>query len=530
MPKGSSAALAAIYIVAYVALDWVSYLHPVAPFAITPWNPPPGLTIALLTIAGLRFWPAVVVAVLAAEVLVRGGGVHPVSSVIASVVFAAGYIAVSGFLLRTLRFDARLRRLRDVILLIGAAVNGTILVAAAYVGILVAAGALPMASGLSSAIQLWVGDAIGIIVTAPLAMLLVRGPLFDGPIGRWQSAEAALQVATVVGALAAVFVVGAEDEAKYFYLLFLPLVWVSLRHGLPGAILCLLFTQIGLVVGFRLVGHPPASVLDLQLLMLAIAITGLLLGGAVSDRRLAIDVLRDTELALERTMRAAAAAELASGLAHELNQPLAAASNYVRASRLMAADPGAHGPRLIEAMDSAVSEMRRASDVVRRLREFFRSGAVELRQTSVHDLVEVGARAWHERARRNGVDLLIDIPRDLPRVFADPTQIGIVLHNLVTNALDAVEATGPGTVVVTAAVEPGSAVRVTVADSGPGLSTAVSHGLFRPFSTTKADGLGLGLAISRSIVEQHGGRLFADEQVAGEGARFHLVLPSGNLA
>jgi integral membrane sensor domain MASE1 len=225
----SALAIGTLYVVAYVALDWVSYLHPLAPFAITPWNPPPGLSIALLTMLGLRYWPSVLAAVVLAEVLVRGGGAHPGVAAATSLVFPVGYVAVSAVLVK-LRFDPRLARLRDVVLLVAVTVNGTVLVAGTYVGLLVLAGELPAPDAFSAAVRLWVGDAIGIVVTAPLIMLF--GMRESAPVARdgWTIAEVTLQSLAVIAALLGVFVVGAGSESQFFYLLFLPLIWVSLRE------------------------------------------------------------------------------------------------------------------------------------------------------------------------------------------------------------------------------------------------------------------------------------------------------------
>ncbi|MFM9887081.1 MAG: MASE1 domain-containing protein, partial [Burkholderiales bacterium] len=284
--------------IAYIALDWISYLYPLAPFAITPWNPPPGLSVALLTIAGLRFWPAVLIAVLLAEILVRGGGSHPLSTTATSLAFAVGYVGVAAFLQKVVRFDPRLKRVRDVVWLVAGAVNGSVVIAGVYVGSLVVIGALVPQASLAAGVRLWVGDAIGIIVTAPLIMLLVaRDPPFPFE-GRWVIPEVAIQSFAVVAVLLAVFVIGKGNESSYFYLLFLPLIWISLRHGLRGAVLCLVVIQIGLIIGFQYSQHTHGDVLELQLLMLAIAITGLMLGSAVSERQDALEALgtREAEL------------------------------------------------------------------------------------------------------------------------------------------------------------------------------------------------------------------------------------------
>lgn len=643
--------LGAAYVATYVALDWVSYLYPLVPFAITPWNPPPGLSIALLTIAGLRYWPAVFIAVLSAELLVRTGSSYPVVSAATSLAFAVGYTVASAMLIRLFRFDPRLHRVRDVVWLVVVAVNGSILIASAYVGLLVLARALAPVDAFDAVLRLWVGDAIGIIVTAPLVMLLCAG----SPVRRtepherplWPMAEMTLQALAVIAALLGVFVVGAGHEERYFYLLFLPLIWVCLRHGLQGAVWCLVAIQLGLLLGFKFVQHPPSSVLELQALMLAIAITGLMLGAAVTERQnallalgareaelrtvvatapdaiLALDPdgivtaanpaaesmfgtsraritgaplsrfvdgdvpfnqltrnvevvgrrssgeafpaeisfsrtivddrplhigvvrdvsernamrehLRERERTLDRAMRLASAGELASALAHELNQPLAAIANYVRACKLMLESHSGNDDRLADTMNRAVTEVTRAGNVVRRLREYFRSGASRLEPIDPQQLVAAVREQWLERARTAGIVLETTAPASLasarPPLLADRVQIEIVLHNLISNAFDAVAAidTGERRIAMELAMDGPAQLRVTVRDNGPGVPAQLLELLFKPFETSKPAGMGLGLAISRSIVENHGGRLWAEPLT--QGVAFHFTLPAGERA
>ncbi len=634
---GRDAAIVTAYVIAYVALDWISYLYLLAPFAITPWNPPPGLSVALLTIAGLRFWPAVLVAVLLAEILVRGGGSHPLSTTATSLAFAVGYVGVAAVLLKVVRFDPRLTRVRDVVWLVAVAVNGSVVIATAYVGLLVVGGALVPEAALSAALRLWVGDAIGIVVTAPLIMLLVAG---DPPIlfeERWVIPEVVLQLFAVVAALLAVFVIGKGNESSYFYLLFLPLIWISLRHGLRGTVLCLVVIQIGLIIGFQYSQHTHSDVLALQLLMLAIAITGLMLGSAVSERRdtlealgtreaelrtvvatapdaiLAVDrsgvvtaanpaaaamflttrerivgehlsrfvsgdghlrevahnlevvgirsggerfpaeasfngavladrslrigVLRDIserkameerlregERVIDRAMRLASVGELASALAHELNQPLAAIANYVRASKLLLDAKDTRDPKLDEVMGHALAEVTRAADVVRRLREYFRTGASRLETIDPCVVIAGTTKQWSERARQDGVQIDTTMPDELPSLLADRVQIEIVMHNLLSNAFDSVLSAPDGRrrIEVVARRERKAQIRVTVTDSGPGLTPDRLPSLFQPFATSKPGGMGLGLSISRSMVENHGGRIWAEP--LDPGAAFHFTL------
>jgi two-component system sensor kinase FixL len=306
------------YLGAYVVADWVSYLYPLAPFAITPWNPPPGLSLALLLLCGLRYAPAVLVAVLTADAVVRDVPGPPWAMLASALVIAGGYSAVAALLLRALRIDPGLKSLRDLSWLLACVAAGTALIACAYVGVYVLAGQIARSQAADHALRFWIGDMIGVVVTTPLVLVVVA----RRPIGR--SWEVAAQAGAIVLALALVFGVGYPVASPLFYLLFLPLVWIAMRHGFRGAAYAAFATQIGLIAAARVTGHSASSVLEMQFLMLALAVTSLLLGMAVSERREAVERLSEKQEDLARTLRLAAAGEMASALAHELNQPLSA--------------------------------------------------------------------------------------------------------------------------------------------------------------------------------------------------------------
>lgn len=212
--------------------------------------------------------------------------------------------------------------------------------------------------------------------------------------------------------------------------------------------------------------------------------------------------------------------EMTSGLAHELNQPLAAMLNYARGSvRRLAA--GADPQELTEALNRAVAEAERAADIVRRLRQFVRRGQTSPAPTDLNRLVAAATRA----VTAKDAELRLDLIDGLPPVTLDPVEIELVLLNLVRNALDAMDgAPAPHRVTVRTGADPGG-VWVEVADTGPGLPAGWADYLFTPFFTTKPDGMGLGLVISQSIVEAHGGRLEA-RPGPDRGACFRFHLPT----
>jgi signal transduction histidine kinase len=523
VPAKRTLVILAGYLVAYIALDWVSYIHPLGPFAITPWNPPPGLSLALLLSQGLRFAPALFVAGLAAEIIVRGLPAGLGAAVVSSAVLAAGYAGMAWVLRGPLRVDPRLASLRDVAWFVVAVAALTLVVAIGYVAVYVAAGRIAPADIVGSALQFWVGDTLGILVTTPVLLFLL-GPREGPPGPRW-SWEAVLQALAVIGSLWAVFGVAPGHAAKFFYVLFLPLIWISVRHGIHGAAAALLAIQLGIVFAVQSQGYASATVLEFQALMSALAITGLFLGAVVSERRRARDALEVREAELQRSLRLAAAAETASALAHELNQPLSAIATYVRACALMLERPEENRARLVDTMRTVTAEVGRAGEVVRRLRDFFRSGASRLERAPVAELLAAGAERLVARAERHRIDLRVECAPGLPVVLVDRLQIETVLHNLLANAIDAIIAADPPqrAVRLRAVAAPSDAVKVTVSDSGPGLSPETMESLFRPFATTKPQGMGLGLAISRSIVENHGGHLVVE--AAERGAVFAFTLP-----
>ena len=163
--------------------------------------------------------------------------------------------------------------------------------------------------------------------------------------------------------------------------------------------------------------------------------------------------------------------------------------------------------------------------MVRRLREFVLSGALRQEPLAVASLLEGVAEAARPRAQRDGILLSVILPAALPLALGDRVQLETVLHNLVANAIDSVKAnSGERWIRIEATTAPPDLVQIGVVDNGPGIHADVSTTLFQPLASTKIEGLGLGLAISRTIVEAHGGRLWLEP--TARGARFCLTLPT----
>ena len=222
---------------------------------------------------------------------------------------------------------------------------------------------------------------------------------------------------------------------------------------------------------------------------------------------------------------------MASGISHELNQPLAAIANYAQASaRLLSMDtPDLADVR--EAVEQITVQALRAGEIIRRLRALVRNRTTDRQLASVNEVIEELGTLTRADARASDVRIVLELKTDLPRMHVDRIQIQQVLLNLLRNSLDALEETPPGRreVVIRTGLDPTGEVLITVADSGPGVPEHLLPRLFMPFATSKAHGTGLGLAISRTIVEAHGGKLDYQGD-ARRGAAFTVKLPAAQEA
>ena len=283
----------------------------------------------------------------------------------------------------------------------------------------------------------------------------------------------------------------------------------SVRH-LPVSLL----VSIGLSL-LLAAGYPAVNVLEIQILAAALALFGFFSGVVVDEKQRVSAELR-------QTLRLAAAGEMAGALAHELNQPLTALSAYGSACKTLV-ELGQTGAQLSEVIDRMVAETFRAGDVLRRLRDFFRTGATRLEHVHIAELIASVAGSMGDRATQRGVELTLgDVPDYT--LLADRLQIEVVLRNLLSNAFDALaeQAAGKRRIWLTVRQEGAGRLGVCIENSGPGISSANAERLFEAFHTSKESGLGLGLVISRAIVEAHGGHLWAE---AADHGFFRLILP-----
>ncbi len=247
----------------------------------------------------------------------------------------------------------------------------------------------------------------------------------------------------------------------------------------------------------------------------------------ISARKAAEDEQRRHLTEMAHVARLSTMGEMASQIAHELNQPLSAITNYAGACVRRLQDDRADRDSLLEAMRLLSTQAHRAAQIVRQIRDFIRKRDPERGRLDVNALIGQTAALVNVETRRGGVELAIDLADDLPEVTGVMVELEQVLINLLRNAIDAVgrNPAGERRIAVRSMLEPGGVIHLEVRDNGPGMDPAARDELFTPFYTTKASGMGLGLAISRRIVEAHAGRLWA-EDTQGSGATFHITLPS----
>ncbi|NUB13278.1 hypothetical protein GAY28_11525 [Azospirillum brasilense] len=343
--------LSLAFLAAYLPIDWLTFIHPRPSLNITPWNPPAGLYMALLLWTGARGLPMVYATLILADLVVRGHPASISSLLLSNLAIVAGYGAAAHVLRHRVAIGLALNRVRDVGWLVGVTFLSAAVVAPVFVGVFVLDGALPAADLPTLAFQYWLGDAIGIAVVTPFVLLLHRPD--QTPAWSVPKTPTAAQTAAIAAALLLVFLPIGDGQFNLFYVLFLPLVWVAVSHGLPGAVLAALAIQSGLIAGLQAIGLPLGAVVYHQTLMLALAITALFLGALVSERREVEARLREHQTELAHLSRLTVTGEMASALAHELNQPLLAAISYARAAqRLLEGDDTP--PRAHDLIDKAV--------------------------------------------------------------------------------------------------------------------------------------------------------------------------------
>jgi two-component system, LuxR family, sensor kinase FixL len=515
----------AAFLVAYLALNLLTEWHEFDRLGITLWSPDDGLALALLlesfAFAPFVFLGGVLVDLWIVEVH-RSLGV----TMAAELLLTITYVGLAFILKNTLKFDVRRFRLPDVLAFLFLVPAGAAASSLVYCGVLYLGGELSADKLLPAMVHYWIGDALGITTVIPAATAVFTY-LPSVRAGRWSGHTLFTIFIFVVGmCLGFAALVGVGDRLHYlFNLLFLPVIWVAMREGYPGVALALVTIQLTLAAITAYNGYDTRDFAILQLLMLVLSITGLLLGAVATDRKDAAMRLRKQQRELTRMASDVRAGAMGMALAHEVSQPLSTVAAYVHAARRLLQSSVASGP-VMDALVKAEAEAQRAREVLERVREFVSNGNLNLNALDVSALAErIGALCREEAAAR-GVEVDVESVGPIPLVTADGVQIEQVLVNLVANAIDAAserpDERGRVSIRVLARA---AAVMIQVEDNGRGVASELADNIFDAYQTTKQRGMGLGLHLSRRIVQRHAGRLWWEPIKAG-GARFLVELPT----
>ena len=251
--------------------------------------------------------------------------------------------------------------------------------------------------------------------------------------------------------------------------------------------------------------------------------------GIVRDatkRKRTEEEIHQTRERLAQFGRLSTLGEMAASLAHELNQPLTAIATYTQACQRLIESGQSDDDEILTALKKCNAQAQRAGEVIRRLRQFVKKKELGRREVSFDEIFRDLTVLAEVDARDNGVSLTIDVAKGLPRVLVDAVQIQQVILNLIRNGIDAMMNVNhyDDGISVTVDKSPNDQVRIMVTDHGTGITKEDEKKIFQPFFTTKTSGMGLGLAISRSIIESHGGVLSFTKNPSG-GTTFHFTLP-----
>ena len=519
----------------------------------TLW-PPSGVALAGLLLTRRREWPAMVLAaVLTAPFAMNP---HWAMSVAGLAVTASNMLeALVGALLlrRVVRLRPSLDRVRDVLGLVGlSAIVSTALGATLGVGTLAMTESMDWARFWHTWRVFWVGDAMGVLVVAPLLLTWLGGGF--GPWAHRRRMELGALLAGLGLATHLVFRVPASDTpgAAIFhpvtYLAFPFMVWAALRFGARGSALATAVLS-GIALWHTAHGSGPfaveawnnASLAFLQSFLAAASMSGLLLAGALGERRRAqqevthlnqelrasLRTLAATQAALVRRERMAALGELSATVAHEVRNPLGVIINALATLRRLKPDvtQGDAGS-LLSIMDD---EVRRLEHLVNDLLDFARPVEPRLQPQLLQPVVE-DALSASLRAVGPHITVSRDVDAQVPPIAVDPQLFHVALTNLFNNAVQAMPRGGT----LTTRLEPDThaglpQARLTISDTGHGMTPEVKARIFEPFFTTRASGTGLGLAIVRRIIESHHGEL-AVQSTPGQGTTFTVWLPYASEA
>ena len=391
--------------------------------------------------------------------------------------------------------------------------------------------------------NLGISNGVTAVVLVPALLLAVNRLSRRGgrvtPARMIEGSLLALGIVMVGTFVFAIVPAGPETSPALLYAPIPLLIWAALRFGLGGisaAMLVVTFQAIWGAMHGRgpfLLQSPAENALALQMFLIVTGTPLMFLSVVLEDEKRSQQALHEVEEEARRhreqinlLSRVSLLGEMTASLAHELNQPLSAIITNANAG-MRSIDKGKEDPATLrDILVDVEADGRRAHDIIQNVRNTIKKGDSTRRRINLNELVTKVAHVVRPDAVAYSCEVETSLAKDLPLIEGDPVQIQQVLVNLVSNAFDAMRQTPPGRrkVEISTAGNGDNEVRLSVRDHGTGIRTEVHERLFDRFFTTKEQGLGMGLAIVRSIVESHGGEIQA-ENVADGGARFYFTLP-----
>jgi signal transduction histidine kinase len=365
-------------------------------------------------------------------------------------------------------------------------------------------------------------------------LILTWAAAIGGGQPRMQPARYVEAAILAVGLLVACLLVfevphsGAHTSPALFYIPLPFLLWAAVRFGPVGIATALPMMALAAIwgtvhgLGPFVSAQPHETARDVQLFVIAVSVPLLLFAVALDEHA---RLERDSRAQLTHLSRVATLGELSGGIAHELNQPLTAILSNAQAARSFLANKTADPELLAEILEDIILADQRAGHVIDRLRAMFKRGETHFEQLDVNVLVREVASLVHGDLTTRGMQLDLQLAARLPAVKGDRVQLQQVFLNLLMNGAEAMASARPNDrVLMVRTLATSNKVHINVVDRGPGFTVSATK-LFEAFYTTKPNGLGLGLSISRSIVDAHDGTLWASTRRGG-GASFLISLPA----
>ncbi len=510
----------ALYCVFFIILQEATNFFPLARLAASPWSPETGLTVAAGVLLGWLVIPLAMLCHIIADSMTRGAPFLTVEFP-ASLLYALAY-AGPGLIVRKWLQEFGHESIRFLMRFITLTLIAAFTFAASQAGLAVLIRNVPVEELVSPAFTLAVGDIIGILTVSPVFLLALRD---ENILGYMRQHVVALLLCVLAIVLISLFVFGLDstDDFKFFYLLFVPVVALAVVLGLSGAIAAVLITDTSMMAIIYWREISPSTATELQLLMISLSVTGLVLGTIVHERGifkqaliLSQERLSESQSLLLHSSRVSVVSEMTTALAHELNQPLSAIKTYLRAIQRVQGRTGSDPAEIQHLLDETVAQVDHAGGLISKTRKFLKRGATPVRKSNLRHIISTSLALMEAELRLAHIETVLQLPKAMPPVWASEIEIQQVIINLLRNAKDAVAAKKGGERSITLSVgqmpQPGL-VRIAITDTGVGVPEELRSQLFQPFATSKKDGLGLGLALCRSIVTTHGGDIWLDQDI-----------------